>query len=248
MSVDVHGNKYLEDGGYWSWNGHSGVAQYTLVITFGAPSVLPESNWNCTGRGNWFVAGDFTGLVVGNTVCDAASCCSEYMNNPKFGTSQGDWHVFLDNLVSGGACPAADLPESLYCLMVSGHAYPNCLDCILSPGTRLYQVPCIDVALNYWLQCSIMRVSVFEGGMIHEPPHYYDMLTSEQNIALGMQFLSPDHICFPYSYYHPDVVASPDASTTAEASAPAASDPASGDSSTGILYSFAAFLCCVFVF
>jgi len=188
----------------------NGFTMNLLVVIYGAPPVLPLSNWNCTTKGTIFLDSDFTGEIDGNTYCEIGSCCTDLIGVPKYGEDQMTWHTWSNERSASGLCGVVQT-EALYCMFVGGHHHLNCQEFAVSPTERLVDIfPCYDNAIKYWLTCAVFKsVYVFQYIIgAQEPATYTEGMAVDEQMAMDGLFIYPDRVCNPYSYYHPAAASS----------------------------------------
>lgn len=215
----------------------TGAIEHLLVV-YGLSPVLAVEQWNCTLKGLWFSGKDFPGTVSGKSmekICQVGQCCSQYHGLVKYADDQLEKQSVLDNLAGGGLCDEMG-NEALYCDAIDGNWRANCYERHLSPSERLVTSPCIDVYMNYWLNCPVIVATGMNWGLDWEPSIYDDMLNDEQALFLE-QCLNLDHVCHPYSYYNPD--------SQSDTSAPSDASPAASDDGTSAGNMFSVF--CLFI-
>jgi len=204
---------------------HNGFTMWLMVKVYGAPPVLPDSNWNCTLKGTVYAEADFTGVVDGNTICNVGACCTGLIGKPKYGDDQMTWHAWANDRSASGMCGPLET-EDLYCVVVGGHFHANCISYNTAADQRLWVVPCYDNIVRYWLTCAVYKQSyafTYSDGM-QDTPTYTDGLSLDQLMGFDGCFTYHDKICNPYSYFFPGSTGTDSGSQAADTDA---SSPAS---------------------
>lgn len=183
---------------------YSGTNMYLLSFVFEVPPALDLLTWNCSAKDLVFSKNDFTGKIGAQTVCADGSCCADLMGLPKFSEDQLTLHTLWNDRTEAGLC--GDVPENLYCILVSGDAQLNCIDYTVSPTDRLTTFQCYDNTVIFYFSCPVYKTT-FSLRYVSDPPKYLDQLSIDQLVVHeGVTFLG-DKICYPYSYYNPNAAA-----------------------------------------
>jgi len=225
----------------WSMTGDK---QFILVNFYKIGAFLPEDNWNCTKKGNYFVASDYTGDVNGFQVCEVGNCCQQFYGTPKYTADQPTDHELLNKVISSNVCDASSMLEDLYCVQVSGHSQMNCIEQYVSATDRLFMIACHDIHVAYWMSCPVIK-NVGLVILTFEPPLYYSLCTPEQLTSVEAVVFNVDRICRPYSYYSPAETGSStvnSGSASSSASVQSTTSTTSGALLSGVIVSFTSLL------
>jgi len=206
----------ITEASFAKWDGHYSFAlgtrtlEFALVTIFGAPPALPISVWNCSAKladndkpelgPLIYVDGDFTGLANGKKICNVGECCARMIGKEKYDSSQMDHSAKVDDWVGLNGCKG-NMPEDMYCTWVSGHTFFHCIERFLTPDTRDYIDPCLDVSYTYWMACSVMK-NIGMTNFEIDPPPYMKKLSPSQNLIHQAGYLMhPDRICTAFDKY-----------------------------------------------
>lgn len=204
----------------------NGFYMYLYVAIFEIPPMDPPDDWNCTLIGYFWKASDWTGVVAGERVCDVGSCCSTIVGEAKYSDDTADYESWLNNRVEGSNCGTPT--HDLYCLLVGGDFWINCLEYTPTPTDRVYTVPCYDNLFLFYSDCQLFSVE-FPITYAKEPPLYYGSLTVSETISVETYQLIQDKVCHPYSYFFPSSNSPAGADSGADSGA---APPSSSDSSS----------------
>jgi len=178
---------------------------WLLVKVYGTPPILPLQSWNCTAKDLVLAAKDFTGLINNVKICNVGECCSGLYDKPKYGDDQLAWHSWANDRAASGLCDAPQT-EEMYCISVGGHFHTNCYEYYPTPDTRLWNWPCYDNAILYWMTCAVFRQAyAFQYAIgSQDSPIHQNSLSNEEGLTFDGMFSLHDRVCNPYSYYFPD--------------------------------------------
>jgi len=191
---------------------------WLLVVFYGfgeAPG--PFNFWNCTEKGyGQYTSADFTGMLSAVKICEAGSCCPDIVGGMKFADDAMNWHTIVGDRLKGALCDISALEEEVYCHEMMGQANENCYEYYSSTETMVVNIPCVDTAVRYFLECPVFKTKLAwrwaEGSS--EPLEYHSLLTPIDAVVVDSLIVYPEtRLCKPHSYYHPDASSSSSGST-----------------------------------
>jgi len=173
--------------------------------------------WNCSKPGNTVVSqAEFTGVIGSQTVSCTGKCCQRYYGTLGYGQDMLKNHQLWAQQAQVGLC--GQFLEANYCSEILTLAQ-YCTNRFLTPGTRAWLHPCIDVTVAYLRTCKTyvsLGVSNLGKGIENaEPAAYVKSQTPEQQFTLyGLIWINSDKICNSYAYFYPSTAMLPPSATS----------------------------------
>merc|ERR1712028_286777 len=98
----------------------------------------------------------------------------------------------------------SNVDEIFLCHYASAGVFHLCNDNFLSQSERAAIGSCYDTVYNWFNTCKVFQSSGIEPPEGFEPVEYYEKSAPTEINAWYRVMRMMDHVCHPYSYYHPE--------------------------------------------
>jgi hypothetical protein len=210
-----------------------GFFSHQSVTRGGAPPIQPVSVWNCTARGNLLGSYSYFGVVADIKICDEGECCKDTWGVYTLFDASSPYPPYYDDfgkLYTDGGCSEM-FGEEVYCTFMAAYHQFACTNQFISTTEREHVYPCHDSVYNHYMGCTLYKTVGVMWRPSEEPEAYLEQNSAAQVNTLNGLFWSPDKVCQPYSYYHPE---------TAKTESSSAGSSSTGNSDASPASSFAA--------
>lgn len=215
---------------------------HQLVIRSDLAPVLPDSNFNCTAKGNFLGPASYFGTVADVKICEEGQCCKDWWNVLTYWNQDEPYQPYYDTIgkvYEDGGCDEM-FGEHVYCMFMNSGQSQGCAEQYVTLTERQVLNPCYDSIWHHYSGCKLYTISGYIFRPSTEPVAYIeDSSADEVNAANGLYFC-PDRVCKPYSYYYPEFAKSASSSSESD-SGDSGNSADSGDSSSASTL-FAAFI------
>jgi len=202
----------------WSFGGSTGYIDYRLHVLQGVPKgdtpMIPIGIFNCTSRmvskGFDFANKDtWIGEIAGNVIC--TECCKDQWGIFVFWSDEPEQGLYdqQEDIFDQGMCEDM-YDENTLCSMFNA-GLPQCIENFVSHTERLHVGGCYDLYYNYLMGCKVYQLEGVPRKDKWEPEEYFDASSAEEMNAWRSLWETPDRVCHPYSYFHPETAKAVDA-------------------------------------
>merc|ERR1711865_793966 len=151
------------------------------------------------------------GEIGSETVC--TDCCEDQWGTLVFWSDEPNlsWIDQQVDIYTQGMCGEMYDEDTLCTYFNNG--LPQCIENFISHTERLHVGGCYDLYTHYLESCKVYSLEGIPRKGKWEPESYFDGSSAQEMNAWRSLWETPDKVCHPYSYYHPETAKAVEAET-----------------------------------